>query len=396
MAKKTARDIDTRDKRVLVRVDFNVPLDPDTNEITDDGRIRAALPTIRFLIDQGAKVILCSHLGRPKGQVKEELRLDSVAQRLSELLGQPVAHTQDCIGPQAEEAVAKMNAGDVLLLENLRFHPEEEKNDPTFAQALAQLADIYVNDAFGTAHRAHASTAGVAEYLPAVSGFLMEKEIEYLGKALADPPRPYAMIVGGAKVADKIALLENMLGKVNVLVLGGGLANTFLKGLGYDVGASKVEEDYLDFARQIVNRAMREGIQLLLPVDAETGDQLTAGGQHKTSGLNEVPRGWQIFDIGPRTIEAFTGELKKCRTIVWNGPMGVFELPAFANGTRAIAGLIGEMDGLSIVGGGETAAAVREFGVESKVTHVSTGGGASLEFLEGKVLPGVAVLEDRD
>lgn len=396
MGKKTIRDIDVAEKRVLVRVDFNVPRDKSTGVITDDTRIRAAIPTIEYLIEQGSKLILCSHLGRPKGEIKEELRLKIVGDRLSELLGKAVISMQDCIGKEVEMAVGEMLAGDVLLLENLRFHPEEEKNDAGFARSLANLADVYVNDAFGTAHRAHASTTGVADYLPAVSGFLMEKELEFLGKALADPDRPFAMIVGGAKVADKITLLENILQKVNVLIIGGGMANTFLKAQGYHVGSSKVEDDQLDFGRSLIEKATQQEVQLILPVDGVSAEEFSAESKHKNTSLDSVPDGWQILDIGPESIKKFASALKPCKTVVWNGPMGVFEFPTFAKGTNAIASLIAELDATTIIGGGDTAAAVKEMGVASKMTHVSTGGGASLEFLEGKALPGVAALLDKE
>jgi phosphoglycerate kinase len=395
MGKKTVKDIDTTGKRVLIRVDFNVPRDKSTGMITDDARIKAAIPTIQYLIDKGAKLILCSHLGRPKGEVKEELRLKIVGDRLSELLEKPVICMQDCIGPEVEMAVGEMLAGDVLLLENLRFHPEEEKNNPEFAKSLANLADVYVNDAFGTAHRAHASTSGVAEYLPAVSGFLMERELDFLGKALTNPDRPFAMIVGGAKVADKITLLENILQKVDVLIIGGGMANTFIKAQGYDVGSSKVEDDQLDFGRSLIDNAAKQGVRLLLPVDGVAAEKFDAESKHKNASIDSVPSGWQILDIGPESIRNFKNELKSCKTIVWNGPMGVFEFPTFADGTNAIASLVAELDATTIIGGGDTAAAVNDIGVASKMTHVSTGGGASLEFLEGKTLPGVAALQDQ-
>ena len=395
MKKKTVRDIELKGKRVLVRVDFNVPLDVETRKISDDSRVRAALPTIKYIIEQKGKVILCSHFGRPKGKVVEGMRLSPIAERLSHLLNLPVKSTTDCIGAQVEEAVSKLGEGEVLLLENLRFHPEEEKNDPEFAKSLAKLADVYVNDAFGTAHRAHASTAGVADYLPAVAGFLIEKEIDYLGQALSDPARPFAMIVGGAKVADKIALLENIMQKVNVLVIGGGMANTFLKAQGYDVGNSKVEDDQLDFTRGLIKQASEKGVNLLLPIDAEVAEEFSAESNHKTVPLNEVPKGWMILDIGPQSIKRFSDELKKCKTIVWNGPVGVFEFPVFATGTKAIASLAASMDATTIIGGGDTAAAVESAGVAPRMTHISTGGGASLEFLEGKVLPGIAVLQDK-
>ena len=394
MNKKTVRDINVTGKRVLVRVDFNVPLDKKTGEISDDNRIRAALPTIKHLIEHKAKVILCSHLGRPKG-VTPELSLKPVAQRLAKLLGQPVHTAEDCVGPKAEAAAAALKDGEVLLLENLRFHDEEEKNDPAFAKSLASLADIYVNDAFGTAHRAHASTVGVTKYLPSVAGFLMEKELEFLGKALTDPKRPFAMIVGGAKVSDKITMLENILPKVDALVIGGGMANTFLKAQGYDVGKSKVENEQLDFARGLISKAKEKGVRLLLPTDAVVAERFEAESPSRTVSVDKVPKDWQMLDIGPETVKRFSEEIKKSHTIVWNGPMGVFEFPAFAKGTRSIASLLAKLDATTIIGGGDTAAAVEQQGLVDKMTHVSTGGGASLEFLEGKTLPGVAALLDR-
>jgi phosphoglycerate kinase len=395
MNKKTLRDIEVGGKRVLMRVDFNVPLDKSTNEITDDNRIRAALPSIKYLIDNKARVLLCSHLGRPKGTVTPKLSLAPVAKRLSKLLGQPVGLAEDCVGPRAADPGSALKDGEVLLLENLRFHPEEEKNDPDFAKALASLAEVYVNDAFGSAHRAHASTAGVAAHLPAVAGFLMEKELRFLGQALADPPRPFAMIVGGAKVSDKITMLESILPKVDVLIIGGGMANTFLKGHGYDVGASKVEDDQLDYAKTLIVMAEAKDIPLLLPSDAIAAERFEADSPNLTVPVDSVPDNWMILDIGPETIRQFSSQLKACRTVVWNGPMGVFEFPAFAEGTRSIASLLAELDAVTIIGGGDSAAAVEEQGLSDKMTHVSTGGGASLEFLEGKTLPGVAVLQDR-
>jgi len=392
--KKTVRDIDVAGKKVLVRVDFNVPQDKQTGEITDDTRIKAALPTIKYLVEHKAKVILCSHLGRPKG-VTPELTLKPVAQRLGKLLGQPVQIAGDCVGPRAEGLVAVLNDGEVLLLENLRFHEEEEKNDPAFAKSLASLGEVYVNDAFGTAHRAHASTAGVTKYLPAVAGFLMEKELEYLGKALAEPKRPFAMIVGGAKVSDKITMLENILPKVDALVIGGGMANTFLKAQGYDVGKSKVENEQLDFARGLVAKAKEKGVHLLLPIDAVVAERFEAASPNQTVPVDKVPKDWQMLDIGPQTVMRFSEEIKKAHTVVWNGPLGVFEFPAFARGTQAIAALLAKLDATTIIGGGDTAAAVEQQGLAGKMTHVSTGGGASLEFLEGKTLPGVAALMDR-
>jgi phosphoglycerate kinase len=392
--KKTVRDVDVAGKKVLVRVDFNVPLDKKTGEITDDTRIKAALPTIKYLIEHKAKVILCSHLGRPKG-VTPELTLKPVAQRLGKLLGEPVQIAGDCIGPRAEGVAAGLKDGEVMLLENLRFHEEEEKNDPAFAKSLASMAEVYVNDAFGTAHRAHASTAGVAKYLPAVAGFLMEKELEYLGKALVEPKRPFAMIVGGAKVSDKITMLENILPKVDSLVIGGGMANTFLKAQGFDVGKSKVEDEQLDFARGLIAKAKEKGVHLLLPIDAVAAEKFDAGSPSQTVLVDKVPKDWQILDIGPQTVSRFSEEIKKAHTVVWNGPVGVFEFAAFARGTQAMASILAKLDATTIIGGGDTAAAVERQGLADKMTHVSTGGGASLEFLEGKTLPGVAALLDK-
>ena len=394
MNKQTIRDIDVHGKRVLVRVDFNVPLDKVTGEITDDRRIRASLPTIKYLTENGARVVLCSHLGRPKG-FTPGLSLAPIAKRLSELLRQPVETTNDCIGAEVEQAVDSIRDGDILVLENLRFHPEEEKNDPTFARSLAILADIYVNDAFGTAHRAHASTAGIAEHVPAVAGLLMEKELEFLGNALVNPVRPFAMIIGGAKVSDKITVLENILPKVDMLVIGGGMANTFLKAQGYDVGKSKVEDDQLDFAKRIIVQAKDKGVDLLLPSDVVVAEKFEAESAWEVVPASGVPKDWQILDIGPESVECFNQGIKRCRTVVWNGPMGVFEFPSFAKGTQGIASFLAQLDATTIVGGGDSASAVEEQGLADKMTHVSTGGGASLEFLEGKILPGVAVLRDK-
>jgi len=393
--KKTVKDLAVQNKRVLVRVDFNVPLDKATGAITDDARIRAALPTIRYLIGQGARVILCSHLGRPGGKVVDKLRLTPVAQRLSELLGQPVAKTDDCVGPAVQAVVAAMQPGDVLLLENLRFHAEEEANDPAFARQLADLADVYVNDAFGTAHRAHASTEGVAHYLPAVAGFLMEKEIDYLSRALENPARPFDAIIGGAKVSDKIAVLQNLLGKVDALLIGGGMANTFLKAQGHEVGQSLVEDDKLDVARSLLAQAQARHVRLFLPVDVVVADKFAADAAWKTVAVTAVPANWCILDVGPQTVKLFANELKAAQTVVWNGPLGVFEFPAFAQGTIALAKALAASRATTIIGGGDSTAAVEQAGVADRITHISTGGGASLEFLEGKTLPGVAALLDK-
>ncbi|MBM3155731.1 MAG: phosphoglycerate kinase [Chloroflexi bacterium] len=395
MNKKTVHDIDLKGKKALVRVDFNVPFDPQTKAISDDSRIVAALPTIKYLIDKKSKVIVCSHLGRPNGKVVEDMRLTPVARRLSELLKKPVQTTKDCIGPEAEAAVSGMKEGDVLMLENLRFHAEEEKNDPLFAKSLAKLADVYVNDAFGTAHRAHASTAGVAQYLPAVSGFLMEKEIDFLGKALAGAAHPFAAVIGGAKVSDKLALLDNIMGKVDYLLIGGGMCCTFLKANNIGVGKSQVEEDKLNLARGLVDKAAKANVQLILPNDVVVADKFATGASVKAVPVSQIPADWYVMDIGPQTVKNFTDKLKKCKTVVWNGTMGVFEYKEFRRGTEAIAKQMAELKAITITGGGSTAEAVMELGLEKKMSHVSTGGGAALEFLEGKTLPGVAALLDK-
>jgi phosphoglycerate kinase len=390
VTKKTVRDVPVKGKRVLVRVDFNVPLEK--SQVADDTRIRAALPTIRYLLEQGAAVILMSHLGRPKGEVRDELRMDPVAHRLSELLGLEVVKLDNCTGPEVESAAQRLEPGQVLLLENLRFHPEEEANDQGFAQKLASLADLYVNDAFGTAHRAHASTAGVANYLPAVAGLLLERELEMLGRILEDPARPFVAILGGAKVSGKIGVIRSLLTRVDLLLLGGGMANTFLKAQGHEVGASLVEDDSLGVARDILEDA---GERLVLPVDVVVADAFSEDANTRTVGVDQVPINWRILDIGPRTVGLFEERLASAATVVWNGPMGVFEFPRFAAGTIALATGLAKTRATTIVGGGDSVAALRQAGLADKMTHVSTGGGASLEFLEGKTLPGVAALEDR-
>ncbi|MGQ9500827.1 MAG: phosphoglycerate kinase [Anaerolineae bacterium] len=392
MNKKTVRDIDVKDKRVLVRVDFNVPLE--NGVVTDDRRIVAALPTIQYLLDHGAKaVILMSHLGRPKGGPSPEFSMKPVSARLSELLKRPVIQLDNCVGPEVEKAVTSAPPGSVIMLENTRFHAGEEKNDLELARGMARLADIYVNDAFGSAHRAHSSTEGVARFLPAVAGFLMEKELNYLGKALASPERPFVAIMGGAKISDKIAVIRSLLSKVDALLIGGGMANTFFKAQGYDVGDSLVEDEALDTARGLLREG---GDKLVLPVDCVVADRFEADAQFKVVAVNEVPAGWRILDIGPATVAHFGNRLQGAKTVVWNGPMGVFEFPRFAEGTFAIAKVLAGLQGATtIVGGGDSAAAVEKSGLADKFSHISTGGGASLEFLEGRVLPGVAALQDK-
>jgi phosphoglycerate kinase len=397
MNKKTIRDIDVAGKRVLVRVDFNVPLDAEQH-ITDDTRIRAALPTIQYLLDHGAAVILMSHLGRPDGKVADKMSLKPVAYHLSNLLGKPVQMATDSVGPQVAALAGALKPGQVLLLENLRFHKEEEKNDPDFARQLASLGDVYVNDAFGTAHRAHASTEGVTHYLPGVAGFLMEKEINFLGSALENPRRPFAAIIGGAKVSDKIAVLERLIGMVDTLLIGGGMANTFLKAEGYEIGDSLFEEGKLDLARDLVAKVRQRDLQLLLPVDVVIADRFAADANSKFVSIDDVPTGWRILDIGPETIKAFRAALVDAQTIVWNGTLGVAEMPAFAKGTAATIDILAQRTAAgatTIIGGGDSAAAVEQAHASDKMTHVSTGGGASLEFLEGRVLPGVAALQDK-
>ncbi|MBI4786215.1 MAG: phosphoglycerate kinase [Chloroflexi bacterium] len=389
MNKKTVRDIDVKHKRILVRVDFNVPID--NGQVTDDTRLVASLPTIRYLVEQGAKVILASHLGRPKGKY-QKYSMRSVAARLTQLLGKPVTFVGDCVGEEVERAVAAMRAGDVIVLENVRFYAEEEKNDPAFAKKLAALADVYVNDAFGSAHRAHASTEGVARYLAAVAGFLMEKELSYLGQALADPAHPFVAILGGAKVGDKIKVIENLLPKVDALLIGGGMANTFLAAQDIAIGQSLVESDKLEIAKGLIEKG---GAKIALPVDVVIADKFAADAQSRVVPVDEVPGDWRILDIGPKTIDAFEEILTSAKTVVWNGPLGVFEMPAFARGTVEIAKRLAKSQATTIIGGGDSAAAVEQAGVAAQITHISTGGGASLEFLEGRVLPGVAALQDR-
>jgi len=395
MLKKTVEDIEVKGKRVLLRVDFNVPLNINTGAIGDDSRIRASLPTIKYLIDHKAKVILCSHLGRPGGKVVENLRIAPIAQRLSQLTSLPVSTASNCIGQEVESKVGTLKEGDILVLENLRFHPEEEADDADFARKLAGLADIYVNDAFGTAHRAHASTVGVAKYLPAVAGFLMAKELEVMGKLLDNPERPSACIIGGAKVSDKIELVQNMLRRVDMLLVGGGMAATFLKTQGYEVGHSLIEGDKLGLAKKLLQEAKEWEAPFLLPIDAVVAEEIKAGAATRVVPTTNIPSGSHIVDIGPQSIELFYSELRKCRTIMWNGPMGIYEIPQFAQGTRSIASFLSTLNATTIIGGGSSAEIVQEMGLTDKMTHVSTGGGASLRFLEGVTLPGVKVLLDK-
>jgi phosphoglycerate kinase len=391
MEKKTIRDVDVQGKHVLVRVDFNVPLKD--GDVADDRRIRAALPTIQYLLEHGAGVVMMSHLGRPKGKPTPELRMNPVADRLSELLGRPVSKLDDCVGVQVENRVKAMKAGEVILLENTRFKPGETKNDALLAEGLANLGQLFVNDAFGTAHRAHASTAGVAQHLPSVAGFLMEKELNYLGRALADPERPFLAVLGGAKISDKIGVIQSLLSKVDSLLIGGGMANTFLKAQGLDTGDSLVEDGALDTARELLASM---GDRLTLPVDCVIADRFDAEAETQVVPVDQVRAGWRIMDIGPASVAHFSNRLAAAKTVVWNGPMGVFEFPPFAEGTFAIARALAGLKGATtIIGGGDSAAAVEQSGLAGKMSHISTGGGASLELLEGKELPGIAVLLDK-
>ena len=394
MNKKTIENIEVAGKRVLARVDFNVPQDAEGN-ITDDTRIRAALPTIRYLIDHNAKLILCAHLGRPKGEFNMKYTLAPCAKRLGELMGVEVKLAQDVVGESAQELVAAMQDGDIVMLENIRFEAGETKNDPEFAKKLASLADIYVNDAFGAAHRAHASTAGVADYLPAVAGYLISKELDVMGKALENPDRPFVAILGGAKIKDKLGVITNLLDKVDTLIIGGGMSYTFQKAMGGAIGNSMLDEDRIDFCKEMIELAKQKGVKLLLPVDNEASQEFSNDAMHITVHSREIPDGWEGMDIGPETRKLFAEEIVKAKTVVWNGPMGVFEFPNFAEGTKAVAAAMAQVDGVTIIGGGDSAAAVQQMGFGDKMTHISTGGGASLEFLEGKVLPGVACLMDK-
>ena len=395
MNKKTIRDIDVTGKKVLVRCDFNVPLDKETGEITNDLRIVGALPTIKYLLEHKAKVILCSHLGKPKGEVKPNLSLAPVAKRLSEYLGFEVKLAKDIVGEDAKRLASELKEGEAILLENVRFDAREEANDAEFSKELASLADIYVNDAFGTAHRAHSSTAGVADYLPAVCGFLIEKEVQMLGDSLNNPERPFVAILGGAKVSDKIKVIENLIEKADSIIIGGGMTYTFLKAMGYNVGNSICELDRLDIAKETMKKAKEKNVKLLFPVDTVCGKEFSNDTEIKVVDSKEIPDGWQGLDIGPESVKLFTEELKKAKTVMWNGPLGVFEFENFAKGTNAIAKVLSEIDAITIIGGGDSAAAVEKGGYSEKMTHISTGGGASLEFLEGKILPGIDCLENK-
>ena len=391
MNKKTVKDIDLKGKKVLMRCDFNVPLDENRN-ITDNRRIVASLDTIKYLLEQDCKIILCSHLGRPKGEVKKEFSLEPVAKELSKLLGQEVKLATDVIGENAQKLTSEMKERDIVLLENVRFHREETDNDPEFAKKLASFAEVFVNDAFGTAHRAHSSTAGVAAYLPAVCGFLIEKEINFLGETLEHPKRPFVAILGGAKVSDKIGVIDSLIEKVDTLMIGGGMAYTFFKAMGYGVGNSICEVDKVDLANELMEKAKQKGVKFMLPVDTKVGKEFDKDTESKIVDYKEIPDNWEGFDIGPKTIEMFKSELEKAGTVIWNGPVGLFEFDQFAIGTNAIAKILADIDAITVIGGGDSAAAIEKAGLSDKMTHISTGGGASLEFLEGKKLPGIECL----
>lgn len=392
--KKTIEDVDVNGKKVLVRCDFNVPQDENGN-ITDDRRIVSALPTIKYLLEHNAKVILCSHLGRPKGEFNMKYSLKPVAVRLSELLNQEVKLANDVIGDSAKELSANLKEGEAMLLENVRFHKEEEENDMPFSKKLSELADLYVNDAFGTAHRAHASTAGVAKYLPAVCGYLIQKEINVMGKALTNPARPFVAILGGKKVSDKISVITNLIDKVDTLLIGGGMAYTFYRAKGYEIGTSICEEDKIELAKELLEKANHKGVKLILPVDNVVAKEFSNDSESKVVASDSIPEGWQGLDIGPETVKLFAEELKDAKTVIWNGPMGVFEFDNFAKGTNEVAKILGALNAVTIIGGGDSASAIEKGGFADKMTHISTGGGASLEFLEGKVLPGIACLLDK-
>ena len=391
--KMTMKDLDLKGKRVFCRVDFNVPMEE--GKVTDDTRIRAAVPTIEYLIEQGAKVILASHLGRPKGEVNEDMRLAATGVRLSELLHKEVKSLDESIGEKVEQEISAMQEGDIILLENVRFHPGEEKNDEELAKAFAALADVFVNDAFGAAHRAHASTAGIASYLTAVSGLLLEKELDVLGKALSEPERPFTAIIGGAKVKDKIGVIDHLLDKVDNLLIGGGLSYTFIKAQGYEIGNSLVEEDKLDLAKSFIEKAEQKGVKFHLPIDATVASEFSKDADTKSVKIEEIPADWMGLDIGPETAALYADVIKNSKLIIWNGPMGVFEMTAFENGTKSVAQAMAETSGYTVIGGGDSAAAVEKFHVAEKMDHISTGGGASLEFMEGKDLPGVSALTDK-
>lgn len=392
--KRTVEDLEVKGKRVLVRVDFNVPMDKEGN-ITDDRRIREALPTITYLRDKGAKVILMSHLGRPKGKINPQYSLKPVAERLSKLLEQQVIMAEDVIGEDSFKKAGALKDGDVMLLENVRFHAEEEKNEPEFAKKLSSLGELYVNDAFGTAHRAHASTAGVADYLPSAVGFLIKKELDVMGKALSNPERPFVAILGGAKVSDKIGVIENLIDKVDTLLIGGGMAFTFFKAMGRETGKSILEEDKVELAGELMKKAELKGVKLMLPVDIVAAKEFKADSEHMTVEAAQIPEDYMGLDIGEKTQKIYSEIVENAKTVVWNGPMGVFEMPAFSKGTYAVAEAMSKVNGTTIIGGGDSAAAVEQLGFGDKMTHISTGGGASLEFLEGKTLPGIAVIEDK-
>ena len=393
MSKKTMKDLQLEGKRVFCRVDFNVPMEE--GAITDDTRIRAAIPTIEYLIEKGAKVILASHLGRPKGAVHEDLRLTAAGERLAELLGKAVSKLDASVGPEVKDAVEAMENGDVVLLENVRFHAGEEANDATLAKQFAELADVFVNDAFGAAHRAHASTAGIAEHIPAVSGLLLEKELDVLGKALSTPERPFTAIIGGAKVADKIGVIDHLLDKVDHLIIGGGLSYTFLKAQGHEVGKSLLEEDKMDLALSFIKKAEENNVKLHLPIDVVVADDFSPDANTKVVPVDAIPSDWEGLDIGPETAKDFADAILNSKLVIWNGPMGVFEMDAFANGTKQVAEAMAKTAGYTVIGGGDSAAAVEKFGLGDKMDHISTGGGASLEFMEGKALPGVTALDDK-
>ena len=394
MSKKTIKDIDLKGKRVFVRCDFNVPMDENQN-ITDNRRIVAALPTIKYLREQGCKIVLSSHLGRPKGEFKKEFSLAPVAKELSKQLGQEVLMAEDVVGESAQKLAENLQPGQVMLLENVRFHKEETDNDPEFAKKLASFGDVFVNDAFGTAHRAHASTEGVAHYLPAVSGFLIEKELKFLGEALQNPERPFVSILGGSKVSDKIGVIDSLLEKVDVLLIGGGMAYTFYKALGYKIGNSICEDDKIDLAKELMKKAEEKGVKMLLPIDNKLGKEFSANTETMYADRESIPDGWEGLDIGPKTIELYAEELRKAKTVIWNGTVGVAEFEIFATGTNELAKVLADLDATTIIGGGDTAAAIQKAGVADKMTHVSTGGGASLEFIEGKKLPGIECLLDK-